>query len=816
MAISRLFVEIGKDVDRLNASLRQSMDAAKEAGIQVTASGQRMLAAFDRALNPTKDLAEQIRLLEKAGKSNADIWAVYGQQMKSAADATSKNGQAVDATVAKHLDLNKATSAGRLNFENFGRSIQDFARNPLQAAQSGMTSLLGSLGPTAVGILGVATAAGVAAKALVDMGIAAAEEAEGLHNLSISTGLRTQQLQALKQIGKEAGLESLDLGRAIGMLNKQLGSKEGGDFTKALVDADIALEDTSGNSKDVIKLLDELRGKFSGIADPIERANKMHAALGGRLRDLIPLLMSSNDGLEKQIKAMEATGPVWDDITQEKLMKFESALDQIGRTWTSLVTDIKAGVGSILGDLTDLSGMATEGLDKLTDEQRVAMHIASQPSSAKLQLPEGPFTSVDVESFKQSEKISRDLFEAHQKLIAQGADFISVRMQIAEAEQTFQQLLNKGTREQVEDQARVLAGLNRHLKELQQAKPIADSYILSMRELAEWLLRLNGGYKQFNADLVENNRLLDEQAKKDMPLWQREPLEAPAATKIGDMGIDEVSKAFDEYRKNIEEMQQHASVYVQTAQEEQLAALQVYYEEVQTLRDLDLISEQEASDAKKRIAAEEAAVKLSKAQEFFGTLAQIQTSHIRAIAAIGKAAAIVQATINTYEGATKALAQGGIWGAIQMGAILAAGFAQVHAIASQGFKEGGLVSGGEKIIRINEQGPEFVMNADATKDFLPLLQMLNSGESINNRFESTPAFSGLIKPSLNVQIANYGSSKQFDVEQVDETTVRVIARDEAISVLTARGPEVIANDLAFANSRTSKAIARNTTARRVR
>jgi len=263
-------------------------------------------------------------------------------------------------------------------------------------------------------------------------------------------------------------------------------------------------------------------------------------------------------------------------------------------------------------------------------------------------------------------------------------------------------------------------------------------------------------------------------------------------------------------------MQDHASVFVKTTQEQQLDALQVYYQEIQTLRELNLIDEQEASDAKKRIAAEELAVKLSQAQEFFGTLASMQNSRIRALAVVGKAAAIAEATINTYVAATMALRYGGpIWGPIQMAAILATGFAQVASIASKGFKGGGFTgTGPQDAVAGVVHGQEFVMNAEATKANLPLLQMLNEGRATGSQMDSGRGFPAMERAALNVTIANYGTSKQFEVEHLDEGTIRIIARDEAYGVLSRRGPEVIANDMTYANSKTSKAIARHTTARR--
>ena len=75
---------------------------------------------------------------------------------------------------------------------------------------------------------------------------------------------------------------------------------------------------------------------------------------------------------------------------------------------------------------------------------------------------------------------------------------------------------------------------------------------------------------------------------------------------------------------------------------------------------------------------------------------------------LNKAVAIAEAIINTYQGATKALAQGGIFGPILAATVVASGLAQVAAIRSQqyqGRQRGGPVSPGETYV-IGEAGPE--------------------------------------------------------------------------------------------------------------
>jgi len=568
MAVGRLFTEIGKDVDRLNASLRDSMNAAKEAGVQVTASGQRMLAAFDKALNPTKDLAEQIKLLEKAGKSSSDVWAVYGNQMKSAADAATKNGQAVDPLIAKHLELNKVAASSGMNFTTLGKSIQDFARNPVEAAKAGMTSMLASMGPLAVGIGAVGIAVGIAGKALFDMGAQMADQAENLKNLSISTGLSTQSIQALGQISKEAGLEGLDLAKIVGQLNKQLGSDEGGDFTKALLDAGIALEDSSGKTKDAVTLLDELRNSFKQIIDPAERAQAMHNALGGRLRDLIPLLMGNNEGLAEQIRLMKETGPVWDDITQNKLLAFDDTLDRIGRTWAGIVTDIKVGVVSIVSSMAELSTGSENALDKaieaarrakMTDAEKIADAIKTQGGKKITGIPGlSQFDNVNAESLESAPKISRELFIAQQRLIAQGEEQLQLKSELAAAQKEFDRLVNKGTTEQIAQQALVVKGINEQIKTTTDLAKAAESTYWG---ISDGLMNLPKNLNESISDTLETlgnqadfllNKQLDKANEKTKELnatvglsaeyWKELGEAAVAAT---EMDIKELSSIID-------------------------------------------------------------------------------------------------------------------------------------------------------------------------------------------------------------------------------------------------------------------------------
>ncbi len=132
----------------------------------------------------------------------------------------------------------------------------------------------------------------------------------------------------------------------------------------------------------------------------------------------------------------------------------------------------------------------------------------------------------------------------------------------------------------------------------------------------------------------------------------------------------------------------------------------------------DYLSDKAMANAKARGKADKAAGEVGVAA--MGEMAAAAGS----LFGDNKAIAIAQAIINTYEGASKALAQGGIFGIAAMAAVIAAGFAQVQKIKStnpQGYAAGGMVRGnpaaGDSVHAMLTPG-ELVLNRDQQRDLV--------------------------------------------------------------------------------------------------
>jgi tape measure domain-containing protein len=249
----------------------------------------------------------------------------------------------------------------------------------------------------------------------------------------------------------------------------------------------------------------------------------------------------------------------------------------------------------------------------------------------------------------------------------------------------------------------------------------------------------------------------------------------------------------------------------QEAFDDQLKQREIFYSQVDQLRQKDLISEKTSFQLKKKADLKYSEDRLQMASTFFGNFAALQNSGSRQVFEIGKAAAIAQATIDGILGVQKALASlpppYSYIMAASTAVLTAANVAKISSTQfGGGYWTGGEVPGGPQMIMVNEKGRETVMNASATARHRPILDAMNRGENLG----AVGAGSTML-----VKIENYGTSKEFDVS-MDENRVKIIARDEARQAIRRDVPTLVSSDIANPNSTISKSIDRNTTAARQR
>lgn len=211
----------------------------------------------------------------------------------------------------------------------------------------------------------------------------------------------------------------------------------------------------------------------------------------------------------------------------------------------------------------------------------------------------------------------------------------------------------------------------------------------------------------------------------------------------------------------------------------QFALLEQRNQKIQQMRQADLDNEKMYAEASKQLEIQKHDLILGKAGEFFGTLATLSKSENKKLAAIGKAAAIAQATINTYQAATKALTQfPPPFSYIAAAATVAAGMASVQSIRSQGdgFMDGGYTGRGPRnAVAGVVHGQEFVMNADATRRIgVDNLQALQTGMPIQG-----------LPPRQGPQ------EQKAPIVNAPTTVIMVPSREAALAALKGAEGEVI-------------------------
>ncbi len=130
-----------------------------------------------------------------------------------------------------------------------------------------------------------------------------------------------------------------------------------------------------------------------------------------------------------------------------------------------------------------------------------------------------------------------------------------------------------------------------------------------------------------------------------------------------------------------------------------VAQVQAARQQIDQLEAQGVITHQTAEQRKAAIDKQYQSLRLASSAQFFGGLASLASSSNSTIASIGKAAAIAQATINTYSSAVAAYNAmagipyvGPVLGAIAAAAAIAAGIAniaQIRATNTSGFATGG-------------------------------------------------------------------------------------------------------------------------------
>lgn len=215
-------------------------------------------------------------------------------------------------------------------------------------------------------------------------------------------------------------------------------------------------------------------------------------------------------------------------------------------------------------------------------------------------------------------------------------------------------------------------------------------------------------------------------------------------------------------------------------QNAQRRSLEEYYSWVEGLRRKDLVSEQTAQQMKARAQLEYDSSRINQTRDFFGNLASLSKSGNSKIAAIGRAAAVAQATIDGYVAVQKALASAPPpWNYALAAAVGVAAAANVANIlsAGKGFYTGGYTGNGARGQAAGVvHGQEFVVNASATARNRETLEAMNRGYSPTTQNQSSgPVVSVIVNNNAPDTRTTQRERDTPNGKEIEVTIERVVA-----------------------------------------
>lgn len=155
------------------------------------------------------------------------------------------------------------------------------------------------------------------------------------------------------------------------------------------------------------------------------------------------------------------------------------------------------------------------------------------------------------------------------------------------------------------------------------------------------------------------------------------------------------------------------------------------YDQINELVQGGLITEETAQVARQNISIQSHAAQQKQYSDFFGNLATLSQVGNKKLQAIGRAAAIAQATMDGYVAIQKAWASAPY--PYDIPAVIAVGVATAANIAKiAGFEQGGYTGdGATNAVSGVVHGREFVVNADGTSKNRAALEAMNSGATLS-------------------------------------------------------------------------------------
>jgi len=353
-------------------------------------------------------------------------------------------------------------------------------------------------------------------------------------------------------------------------------------------------------------------------------------------------------------------------------LAFKGKFKEAGKVAADAAGKVALGVENVTDKIADATDKTGEFIAELQREAVIAGQIADKRAAADkkeraliVERAEANRTRADL----LEKAVNKELFTAQERIAfleqaGQLEDEITNK-EIEAAKLRYdakvaENALAKSTKEDLDEEAALKAKLiNLETAKLTKQKLVTSQIVAAKKQQEAEEKAIQAEIDKTNAE----SAAAEQEAIKAEAEARQKILEAT----LGAQDL-ELMKAKDKYQALIEEAEKYGidTTDLVTAQAEEINKINAKYDK-------------EDSDRKKKKAADDQAVQMATLGAISGALGSLSELAGKD-AASGKALSAAQAVINTYTGATKALAQGGIAGPIAAAGVVASGIASIRKI----------------------------------------------------------------------------------------------------------------------------------------
>ena len=501
------------------------------------------------------------------------------------------------------------------------------------------------------------------------------EYADALGKTSARLGITTTALQTLRFAATQSGMTTEALEMSMQRFTRRLAEASQGTGVQkdTFGKLGMSIRNTDGSMKTAEQMLGEVADKLAEIPDQGERVRLAFQMFDSEGVKMVNMLQGGSGALDDMRKKLEATGAV---LSEDFIKKSEAANDAIDL----LQNQLKAGFGKAISGLAEPIRAVAEGLGD------VILLAQEHPTITKMA---GAVTTLSISVGLLGGKVTLVLTAVTGLVTLFSAWSSATKKQAKELDLQGKSL----------DQLYQLQYKYGDLLKVEEARLESISHIEGSRD---W-----GGVKK-RVDLYKSY-------------------------------VDQINSAMSKLKPEIEiigegtkALEKKNEVFERTLESQKLFASQLDQEfaQVQELNtiwgdymDQQLLKEQEIADQKSAIweqyLAEQTAI-ITAEEQARNQLMQTTISNAKQAGDIlysegvmgfeaMRALAYTEALVNAQLGATKALAQGGMWGWAAAAAIYAAALSRAYQIKNMEppsrREYGGPVSGGGSYL-VGERGPE--------------------------------------------------------------------------------------------------------------